>query len=158
MEAGGIFSGLKIPPILAGVVVDTLATYVAMYAWIVIFVSRQLSGQGEVTEEAIRNFLASPEGLQIGMAIGTLCTVLGGYVAGRRAGVLRIKHGAFVGVGSLVVAALEQAIAGGGVSAPQWYLVVSAVAPVPAGALGGYIAERLGSSGPNRGGSGTSRR
>ena len=143
IEPTGIFTGLKVRPIVVGVVVDYVATYVAMYAWIVIFVSKQLSEQGEFSEETLQNFLRSPEGLLIGFVIGTLCTALGGFVAGRLAKDVEIKHGAIVGVGSLIVSALEQTMSGGGASLPQWYLVVSSLAIVPAGALGGYFAERL---------------
>jgi len=141
LEPTGVLSGLKIGPIVAGVVIYYVATYAAMFAWITLFVSRKLSEQGELSDEAIQNFLISTEGLLIAFAIGTLCTVLGGYVAGRRAKTLAIKHGAFVGVGSLILSALEQGISGSGASLPQWYVVVSALAIVPAGALGGYIAE-----------------
>ena len=143
IEPTGILTGLKVRPIVAGVAVDYVATYVAMYAYIVLFISRQLSERGELSEEAVRNFLTSTEGLLIGFAIGTLCTVLGGYVAGRLAKEIEVKHGAFVGVGSLIVSALEQAVSESGALVPQWYLLVSTLAIVPAGALGGYIAERL---------------
>ena len=143
IEPTSVFTGLKIRPIVAGVAVDYVATYVAMYAWIINFVSKQLSEQGELSEEAIQTFLASPEGLLIGFVIGTLGTVLGGFVAGRMAKNLEIKHGAFVGAGSLMVSALEQAMSGNGASLPQWYVVMSSLAIVPAGALGAYIAQRL---------------
>ena len=143
MEPTGILTGLKIRPIVIGVVIDYVATYAAMFAWIILFVSRRLSEQGKLSEEAVQNFLISTEGLLIGFAIGTFCTVLGGYVAARQAKELEIKHGAFVGVGSLILTALEQSISGSGASLPQWYVVLSAVAIVPAGALGGYIAEQL---------------
>jgi hypothetical protein len=142
MEPAGVFTGLKLRPILIGVVVDYVATYAAMYAWILIFVSRGFSGQGDAAEEAIKSFLVSNEGLLIGFAIGMVCTALGGYIAGRQAKAMETKHGAFVGVGSLVVSALEQSIAEIETPSPQWYMVLAVLAAVPAGALGGYIAER----------------
>jgi len=146
LEPAGVFTGLQIRPIIGGVVADYLATYVAMYAYIVIFVSRQLYERGELSDEAIRSFLTSPEGLLIGFAIGSLCTVLGGFVAGRLAKNLEVKHGAFVGVGSALVSMLEQAMSEGPSHAPQWYLLISYCASLPLGALGGYIAERLDSA------------
>lgn len=141
MEPPGILTGLKIRPIVVGIVVDYVATYVAMFAWITLYLSRRFSGQSELSDEAIQNYLASTEGLLNGFAIGTLCTVLGGCVAARQAKTLEIKHGAFVGVGSLLLSALEQGISGSGASLPQWYVLMSALAIVPAGALGGYVAE-----------------
>ena len=142
IEPAGLLTGLKIRPILIGVAVDYVATYAMTYAWILFFVSRRLSAQGDAIEEAIKNYLASSEGLLIGFAIGALCTVLGGYIAGRQARQMETKHGAFVGVGSLVLSALEQSVTEVDAPPPQWYMALAVLAAVPAGALGGYIAER----------------
>jgi putative membrane protein (TIGR04086 family) len=138
MEPAGVFTGLKLRPILIGCVVDYVGTYAAMFAWILFFVSRRVSAQ----EEAVKSYLFSNEGLLIGFAIGMVCTALGGYVAGRQAKAMETKHGAFVGVGSLVVSALEQSIAEIETPPPQWYMVLAVFAAVPAGALGGYVSER----------------
>ena len=146
LEPTGVFTGLQIRSIVAGMVVDYLGTYVAMYAYLVIFVSRQLFERGELSDEAIRSFLTSPEGLLVGFVIGSLCTVLGGFVAGRMAKNLEVKHGAFVGIGSALVSMLEQTMSEGPSLVPQWYLLISYFASLPLGALGGYIAERLGSA------------
>ena len=41
---------------------------------------------------------------------------------------------------------LEQTMSEGPSLVPQWYLLISYFASLPLGALGGYIAERLGSA------------
>ena len=143
IEPTGFFTGLQVRPIIVGVVVDYIATYAAMYAYIFFYLSKRLSEQGEVSGEAISEYLASPEGLLVGFAIGALCTVVGGFVAGRKAGRLEVKHGAFVGVGSLIVSGLEQSISGEVVFTPEWFRILSYIAIIPAGALGGYMAERF---------------
>ena len=143
IEPTGFFTGLQVRPIIVGVVVDYIATYAAMYAYIFFYLSNRLSEKGEVSGEAISEYLASPEGLLVGFIIGALCTVMGGFVAGRKAGRLEVKHGAFVGVGSLIVSAVEQSISGEIVLTPEWFRVLSYIAIIPAGALGGYIAGRF---------------
>lgn len=142
MQPTSIFTGLRIRPIVTGVIVDYVATYVAMIAYIALFVSRKLLEEGELSEEALRRYATSPEGLLLGFAIGTLCIILGGFVAGRLAKALEIKHGAAVGVGSMIVSTLEQAMAESDLSVPEWFVLISYLAAIPAGALGGYLAER----------------
>jgi hypothetical protein len=149
IEPVGFFTGVEIRPIIIGVVVDYVATLAAMYAYVFIYLSKRLAEQGEVSEEAIYRFLLSDEGLLIGFAIGTLCTVLGGYMAGSRASRLEIKHGALVGFGSLVVSFIEQYYAGETMPIPEWYRLLGYLAIIPAGAVGGYIAQFVkGTGGP----------
>ena len=140
MEPTSVFTGLRILPIVAGVIVDYVATYVAMFAYIVLFVSRKLAEEGDLSEEALRRYAVSPEGLLFGFAIGTLCIVLGGFVAGRLAKAFEVKHGAAVGVGSLIVSTLEQAAAESDIPLPEWFVLISYLVAIPAGALGGYVA------------------
>jgi putative membrane protein (TIGR04086 family) len=143
MQPTSIFTGLRIRPIVTGVIVDYVATYVAMFAYIALVVSRKLLEEGELSEEVLRRYAASPEGLLSGFAIGTLCIVLGGFIAGRLAKALEVKHGAAVGVGSMIVSTLEQAMAENSVPLPEWFVLISYLAAIPAGAVGGYLAERL---------------
>ena len=142
MQPTSLFTGLKVRPIVVGVIVDYVATYAAMFAYIALFVSRKLLDEGELSEEALRRYAASPEALLSGFAIGTLCIVLGGFVAGRLAKALEIKHGAAVGVGSMIVSTLEQAMAENSLPVPEWFVLISYLVAIPAGALGGYLAER----------------
>ena len=66
VEPTGFFTGVQIRPIIVGVVVDYIATYAGTYAYFFIYLTKELSKQGEVTEEPIRNYMTSPEGLIIG--------------------------------------------------------------------------------------------
>jgi putative membrane protein (TIGR04086 family) len=142
IEPVGIFSGVQIRPIIAGMIVDYIATFVAGTVFIIIFFGQEIVKQGKPSEEAFNKILTSPEHLFILGAVGALCTVLGGYVAGRIAKNLEIKHGALVGLGSLILVTLEQVISGKSTSYPLWFEILGYLMAVPAGALGGYVAQR----------------
>ena len=70
VEPTGFFTGVQIRPIVVGVVVDYIATYAATYAFFFIYLAKELSKQGEVTGDQIRDYMISPEGLMIGFVIG----------------------------------------------------------------------------------------
>jgi putative membrane protein (TIGR04086 family) len=149
IEPTGFFTGVQIRPIIVGVVVDYIATYAGTYAYFFIYLAKELSKQGEVTGDQITDYMTSPEGLMIGFAIGALGTALGGFVAAFKAGKLEIKHGALVGLCSLILSFIEQSLQEETVPLPQWFRFLSVLAIIPAGALGGFVAEALkGSVGP----------
>jgi putative membrane protein (TIGR04086 family) len=149
IEPTGFFTGVQIRPIVVGVVVDYIATYAGTYAYFFIYLAKELSKQGEVTGDQITDYMTSPEGLMIGFAIGALGTALGGFVAAFKAGKLEIKHGALVGLCSLILSFIEQSLQEETVPLPQWFRFLSVLAIIPAGALGGFVAEALkGSVGP----------
>src|SRR6266581_2130013 len=77
----GFFTGVQIRPVIIGVVVDYVATSVMIYAYFFMYLANQLSKQGEVSSDAITNYMTTTEGLLIGFAIGTLGTAIGGFVA-----------------------------------------------------------------------------
>jgi len=83
---------------------------------------------------------------------------LGGFVAARRAGKLEIKHGAFVGLGSLIVSGIEQAMQEEPVVLPGWFRFLSVLSIIPAGALGGLVAELFNSVGGRARGGGRPQR
>jgi putative membrane protein (TIGR04086 family) len=143
IEPTGFFTGVQIRPVVIGVVVDYIATQFAMIAFIFGYLSRELSQQGEMSEEAIAKYMETPEGLIALLVIGCLGTALGGFIAARKAGALHTKHGAFVGLGSLIVSFLQHAMQEHSMQLPEWFNFVSVVAVIPAGALGGYLAELL---------------
>ncbi len=156
IEPTGFFTGLRIRPIIAGVVVDYIATYVAMYAYFFVYLADKLSKKGDVSFEAITEYMISTEGLMIGFTIGALGTALGGFVAGFKAGKLEIKHGAFVGLGSLIVSFIEESLREETLPLPEWFRILSIVAIIPAGALGGFVAEMFKGLGRSFGPSGGS--
>jgi putative membrane protein (TIGR04086 family) len=143
IEPTGFFTGVQIRPIIVGVVVDYIATYAGTYAYFFIYLAKELSKQGEVTGDQITDYMTSPEGLMIGFAIGAMGTALGGFVAAFKAGKLEIKHGALVGLCSLILSFIEQSLQEETVPLPQWFRFLSVLAIIPAGALGGFVAEAL---------------
>jgi hypothetical protein len=143
IEPTGFFAGVQFVPVIIGVVVDYIATEIAMAGFIFGYVAKELSKQGELTDEAIAKYIVSPEGLTAVLVIGSLCTALGGFVAARRAGALEIKHGAFVGLGSLIVSLVQHSMQQQTIELPEWFNFASIVAVIPAGALGGFIAGLL---------------
>jgi len=143
VEPTGFFTGVRIRPIIVGVVIDYIATYAAMYAYFFVYLANELGKRGEVSPEVITEYMLTNEGLMIGFVIGALGTALGGFVAARRAGKLEIKHGAFVGLGSLIVSAILEAMTDEPVSVPEWFRFLSVLSIIPAGALGGFVSEML---------------
>jgi putative membrane protein (TIGR04086 family) len=143
IEPTGFFSGVQIVPVIIGVVVDYIATEIAMAAFIFGYVAQELSKQGELTDEAIAKYIVTPEGLTAVLVIGSLCTALGGFVAARRAGTLELKHGAFVGLGSLIVSLVQHSTQQQTIELPEWFNFVSIVVVIPAGAMGGFVAGLL---------------
>jgi len=141
IEPTGFFTGVQIFPVIVGIVVDYIATYVVMYGYFFVYLAQELSKKGKLTEDALIQYMTSPEGLMVGFAIGTACTALGGFVAARKAGAFEIKHGAFVGLGSLIVSFIEQTAQEEAIPIPEWFRLLSIVVIIPAGALGGFAAE-----------------
>jgi putative membrane protein (TIGR04086 family) len=73
------------------------------------------------------------------LLIGCLGTAIGGFYAAYKAGVLEMKHGALVGVGSILLGLIMQP--GSEREVPDWFLGLSLAAAIPAGAIGGFVAE-----------------
>ena len=151
VEPIGFFTGVQIRPVTVGVVVDYVGTYAAMYAYFFFYLANKLAERGELSQEALADYMMSREGMLIGFAIGALGTALGGFVAAVKAGNFQIKHGAFVGLGSLIVSFIEQAVRQEGSPMPEWFRALSILSVIPAGALGGYLAEMLNGMGGSRG-------
>jgi putative membrane protein (TIGR04086 family) len=143
VEPTGFFTGVQILPIIVGVVVDFIASEIGRYAYFFVYLPQELAKQGAVSPEVIDAYMLTDEGLMISFVIGTLGTVLGGFIAARRAGKFEIKHGAFVGLGSLIVAAILEATSEEPISVPEWFRFLSVISIIPAGALGGFVAEML---------------
>ena len=145
IQPRGFFTGLKIRPIVAGAVVDYVVSYLLILLYLVAYHVKDLSDKGGLPEEALEKALgealSSREGLLALILIGAFGTALGGYVAGRLAGSDEVKHGALVGAVSLIVGALQSAVAGGGSPVPYWYELLGYVLTIPAGALGGSFAQ-----------------
>jgi putative membrane protein (TIGR04086 family) len=140
IEPTGFFTGIQFRPIIGGVVVDALATIALVNAYYWFFIAKDLAAQGGATEDAYGQYLNSTEGLMASLLLGSLGTVIGGFYAGYKAGSLEMKHGALVGIGSIILGFILQLIEPE-TALPEWFMALSAAAAIPAGALGGFFAE-----------------
>lgn len=145
IEPPGFFTGLKIRPIVIGAVVDYVATYVLITLYLIVFYLKEplKNGalSGEALQQALEQMISSQEGLLALLVIGALCTVLGGYIAGRLAKAEEVKHGALVGAVSLIVGVLQTGMAGEASPVPYWHELLGYLLAIPVGALGGSFAQ-----------------
>jgi hypothetical protein len=149
IEPTGFFTGIKFRPILTGAVVDYIATFVLSAFYYGFYVAPN-SGAAAAFEEEAAKFWMTSEGLAAGLLLGSLGTLIGGFYAAYKAGNLQMKHGALVGVTSIIVGVVMHS--GDSTSEfPEWFMALSFAAAIPAGALGGFFAEMFaGMTGKNR--------
>jgi hypothetical protein len=143
IEPTGVFDGLRPGAILFGVIVDNLATLVASSVLIFLFTAG-MAGEngGELPEEGIEQLLGSPEFLLMSLVVGLLCTVFAAYLGARRAACFFVRHGVWIAIGSALSAVFLFAIAGQqGPRPPLWFDLVGFTLMIPAGALGGLLAD-----------------
>lgn len=145
LEPRGFFAGIKIRPIVIGAVVDYVATYAVITLYLIVYFMKEPLEKGglpeEALQEALKEMISSQEGLLALLVIGALCTLLGGYVAGRLARAEEVKHGALVGAVSLIIGVLQTGMAGEASPLPFWHELLGYVLAIPAGALGGSLAQ-----------------
>jgi ABC-type branched-subunit amino acid transport system permease subunit len=142
IQPSGFFSGLKPLPIILGIVADIVSTFALSTAYYILFIAQELRQSG-VSEDALSDYWNSSEGVMASLIIGAIGTGIGGYFAGRRAGLLEMKHGAFVGFGSILTGLVLQSLGSDAMKFEEWQLAIAYAAAIPAGALGGSIAEFL---------------
>ena len=138
VEPTGFFTGIQFRPIIGGVVVDTIATFALTWLYYSFFVAKDLTAQG-AAEDAFNQYWNSSDGLIASLLLGSVGTVIGGFFAAYKAGKLEMKHGALVGIGSIILGLLLQS--GAESEVPEWFMALSFAAAIPAGALGGFFAE-----------------
>jgi hypothetical protein len=140
IEPTGFFTGIKFRPIIGGVIVDTIATYALVTLYFTFFVAKQLGMQGsDPSEDAVAQYWNTSDGLTMSLILGSLGTVIGGFYAAYKAGNLEMKHGALVGIGSIILGLI---LSGGSANEmPEWFMALSFAAAIPAGAIGGFLAE-----------------
>ena len=142
IEPTGFFTGIQPRPIILGVVVDTIATFAISALYNTFYVAKELADKAGAVEDALAAYWSSTDGLMASLLLGSLGTLVGGFYAGYKAGKLHMKHGALVGIGAIILGLLLQA--GDAESAvPAWFIALSCAAAIPAGALGGFLAEML---------------
>ena len=140
IEPTGFFTGIKLRPIIGGVIVDTIATYALVTLYFTFFVAKELGAQGNgLSEDAVAQYWNTSDGLTMSLTLGSLGTVIGGFYAAYKAGNLEMKHGALVGIGSII---LGLVLSGGSENElPVWFMALSCAGANPAGAIGGFLAE-----------------
>jgi hypothetical protein len=143
IEPTSVFAGLRPRSIALGLLVDLASSFAAMLILTLALVAgRDIDFGEEPSPEVLEELTASPEFLLLAFVVGTLCTALGGYVGARHAGCHHVRHGAFVGLASLLLGLLAYALMTGAPTAPLWYDLAAFLVVVPAGAAGGWLAGR----------------
>src|SRR5574341_1102045 len=141
IEPTGFFTGIQIRPVIMGVIVDTIATIALVSFYYSFYVAPGgAAGKGAAFEEEAAAFWASSEGMMASLLLGSLGTAIGGFYAAYKAGKLEMKHGALVGIGSIIMGLILQP-SGQDNQLPEWFMALAFAAAIPAGALGGFFAE-----------------
>jgi len=139
IEPTGFFTGIQFRPIVMGAVIDFIATFALVMLYYVFYVAPS-SGAAGAFEEAAAKFWASTDGLIASLLLGSIGTLIGGFYAAYKAGTLQMKHGALVGVCSIILG-LFLTPSGSEIPTPEWFMALSFAAAIPAGAIGGFFAE-----------------
>lgn len=139
IEPTGFFTGIQWRAIVTGVIIDVVATIVMVTAYYFGIIAKELPAQPEAAEQAFAEFWNSTDGLMMSLLIGCIGTAIGGFYAAYKAGALEMKHGALVGVGSILLGLVLQP--GSEREIPDWFMGISLAAAIPAGAIGGFLAE-----------------
>ena len=142
IEPTGIFDGIRPGAILLGVIVDTVATIISGIVLLFVF-AIQVTGQrdGTVPDGAFEAIVTSPTFLLASLVVGISCTILGAFVGARRAACFHVRHGAWIAVGSAVVALASYAVSAQGEPNPLWFDIVGFTLIIPAGIAGGLLAQ-----------------
>ena len=142
IEPTGIFDGIRPGAILLGVIVDTVATIISGFVLLFVF-AMQVAGQrvDNVPDDAIDAIVTSPTFLLASLVVGISCTILGAFVGARRAACFHVRHGAWIAVGSAVVALASYAVSPQGEPNPLWFDIVGFTLIIPAGVAGGLLAQ-----------------
>jgi len=140
IEPTGFFTGIQFRPIIGGVVVDVITSFALTQLYYWSFVAKDSMAEGGAAEDAFSQYWSSSDGLVMSLLLGSLGTMIGGFYAAYKAGTLEMKHGALVGVGSIILGFILQLVFVVE-EIPEWFIALSAAAAIPAGALGGFFAE-----------------
>ena len=141
IEPEGMFSGLNIKAIIAGVIADIFSTIVLSMILFTVLAVKQYGT--DFSEDAIDNLLKIDRNLYLFLLLGLSCTAFGGFIGARIAGVFEIRHGGWVGAASLITGVVMEMLFQQEQTYPDWYMYISFAAIIPAGVLGGYISVLL---------------
>ena len=148
IEPEGLFEGLSGRAIAYGVVLDIVLTILLSIPLVILFGGPEMfSEDADIARAAEARAYASDLFNLASLLLGVACTIVGAFVGARRAGRSFVRHGGWIGVGSLVLGVLMLALLPEGPGQPLWIEVLGLVLVVPAGALGGQLAAALARSG-----------
>jgi len=122
---------IKLKAVIAGAIVDNVATVAVM-----LFLMTALASQG-LSQEEVAVRMKSVSGLLLNLIIGLGCTCVGGYVAGRIAQRSEALHGALVAGAGMVFALIWRES-----GLPLWYDIIGFAGMLPAGMFGGSLAHQ----------------
>lgn len=144
IEPEGVFDGLRWGAILYGVFIDMIVTVVLSVPLYLAFVGPEFFSDDEAAARAAEA-LAYESVLfnVVAQAFGLACTAFGAFMGARRAGSRFVRHGGWVGTGSLVLGVLLYAALPEGPRQPVWAEIGGLILIVPAGVLGGQLAALL---------------
>ena len=120
-------------PIVAGFLVDAVGSIVVGFVYFILKIGITVA-EGENPGEIV----LSTTDYVMSTVFGLVFVVVGGYIAGRMAGIRPTMHGMCVGVAGLVAGILLGLVPDP--QAPTWFNVVSLITVVPMAGLGGYLA------------------
>jgi hypothetical protein len=124
-------SDIKIKALLAGAVVDNMGTLTLMTLLAAALVSTGL------TDVEVMRRMKSTSGLLLGLIIGLSCTIAGAYLAGRMARGAEVLHGALVAfIGTVMALIFREGVV------PLWFDIAGFAGMLPAGLVGGYLAQK----------------
>jgi hypothetical protein len=127
--------------IVAGTVTMLILDILVSLIMFLVYASNALApgpSQAALTEAKLS--LAQDNGyLMVGLLLGIMTTVLGGYLAARIAKTLPLYNGLAVGVLSLFAGIF---LGGGTEESPWWYLTVGYLSVIPAALAGAWLAQQ----------------
>ena len=133
-----LFRKIKIGSIFSGFLIDTIGSMITSSvfgAGMGVYYATHGLSQTELSSQLFAGYTS----LLFLFIIGSLFTILGGYVAGRMAKQFEILHGGLVGAISLF--AYIVLLPWSESPTPIWYEIVSAVTVIPFGIFGGHLAK-----------------
>ena len=111
IEPEGIFDGLSGAAIGLGIALDIAATTLASALTLALIAPEFTSNDEAAAGEALRVLMTKDWFHALELSVGLACTVLGAFAGARRAGLLHIRHGGWIAVGSTAVVALLSVLA-----------------------------------------------
>lgn len=126
-----------LPVLVGGALIDFGGSQMAGFV-VASLVAAVLLAQGLPPDRVAKELPGSPALVAVSYGVGSLLTVLGGYVAARWAGFRFVQHGASSGAVALLLGMPFLLMA----AQWPWWVWVGVVVQIPLAAAGGWLAQR----------------